>query len=84
MGVHHVHILISIPSKNSVAEVIGFLKGKSSIWIARNVERELCNFLGQEFWARGCFVSTVGRDEDGSAPTSEIRKWLANSWINCN
>jgi putative transposase len=60
----HVHILISIPPKYSVAEVIGYLKGKSSIWIAQNVERKLRNFLGHKFWARGYFVSTVGRDEE--------------------
>ena len=42
----HVHMLISIPPKYSVAEVIGYLKGKSSIWIAQNVERKLRNFLG--------------------------------------
>ena len=59
-----VHMLISIPPKYSVAEVIGYLKGKSSIWIAQNVERKLCNFLGHKFWARGYFVSTVGRDEE--------------------
>src|SRR5262252_3290150 len=58
----HVHMLISIPPKYSVAEVIGFLKGKSSIWIAQNVERKLRNFLGHKFWARGYFVSTIGRD----------------------
>lgn len=58
----HVHILISIPPKYSVAEVIGYLKGRSSIWIAQNIERKLRNFLGHKFWARGYFVSTVGRD----------------------
>ena len=47
----HLHILISIPPKYSVAEVIGYLKGKSSIWIAQNVERKLRDFLGH--WARG-------------------------------
>jgi putative transposase len=60
----HVHILISIPPKYSVAEVIGYLKGKSSIWVAQNVERKARNFLGHKFWARGYFVSTVGRDEE--------------------
>ena len=50
--------------KYSVAEVIGYLKGKSSIWIAQKVERKLRNFLGHKFWARGYFVSTVGRDEE--------------------
>jgi putative transposase len=63
----HVHILVSIPPKYSVAEVIGYLKGKSSIWVAQNVERKARNFLGHKFWARGArgyFVSTVGRDEE--------------------
>src|SRR4051794_27870182 len=68
----HVHILISIPPKYSVAEVIGYLKGKSSIWIAQNVERKLRNFLGHKFWARGYFVSTVGRDEE------MIRNYIKN------
>ena len=47
-----------------MAEVIGYLKGKSSIWVAQNVERKLRNFLGHKFWARGYFVSTVGRNEE--------------------
>src|SRR5579864_4600450 len=47
-----------------LAEVIGYLKGKSSIWIVQNVERKLRNFLGHKFWARGYFVSTVGRDKE--------------------
>ena len=68
----HVHILISIPPKYSVAEVIGYLKGKSSIWIAQNVERTLRNFLGHKFWARDYFVSTVGRDEE------TIRAYIRN------
>ena len=45
----HVHMLISIPPKYSVAEVIGYLKGKSSIWVAQNGERKLRNFLGHKF-----------------------------------
>ena len=68
----HVHILITIPPKYSVAEVIGFLKGKSSIWIAQNVERKARNFVGHKFWARGYFVSTVGRDEE------TIRAYIKN------
>jgi putative transposase len=47
-----------------VSEVIGYLKGKSSIWIAQNVERKLRNFLGHKFWARGYFVSTVVGTEE--------------------
>jgi putative transposase len=57
-------MLISIPPKYSVAEVIEYLKAKSSIWIAQKVERKPRNFLGHKFWARGYFVSTVGRDEE--------------------
>ena len=79
-----VHMLISIPPKYSVAEVIGYLKGKSSIWIAQNVERKLRNFLGHKFWARGYFVSTVGRDEETIRAISEIRRWRTSSWIRCN
>ncbi len=60
----HVRKLISIPPKCAVSEVIGYLKGKNSIWIAQNVERKMRNFFGHKFWARGYFVSTVGRDEE--------------------
>jgi len=59
----HVHILISIPPKYSVAQVVGYIKGKSAIHIARNYMGQRRNFTGHQFWARGYFVSTVGRDE---------------------
>ena len=59
----HVHMMISIPPKYSVAQVIGFIKGKSAIHIAREFAGRKRNFVGQSFWARGYFVSTVGRDE---------------------
>ena len=59
----HVHMLISIPPKYSVAQVIGFIKGKSAISIARNYLGRRSNFTGQKFWARGYHVSTVGRDK---------------------
>ena len=59
----HVHMLISIPPKYSVAQVVGFMKGKSAIHIARTFMEQKRNFVGQHFWARGYFVSTVGRDE---------------------
>jgi putative transposase len=62
--VDHVHMLISIPPKYSVAQVIGYIKGKSAIHIARNYLGHRRNFTGQQFWARGYHVSTVGRDED--------------------
>jgi len=56
-------MLISIPSKHSVAKILGFLKGKSSIWVAQNIANKQRNFVGHKFWARGYFVSTVGADE---------------------
>jgi putative transposase len=59
----HVHMLISIPPKYSVAQVIGYIKGKSTIHVARTFFDHKRNFVGQHFWARGYFVSTVGRDE---------------------
>ena len=59
----HVHVLISIPPKYAVSQVVGFIKGKSAIHIARNYMGHRKNFIGQHFWARGYFVSTVGRDE---------------------
>ena len=59
----HVHMLISIPPKYSVAQVVGYIKGKSAIYLARVYGGRRRNFTGQHFWARGYFVSTVGRDE---------------------
>ena len=60
----HVHMLISIPPKYAVSQVVGFIKGKSAIYIVRNYLGRRKNFSGQKFWARGYHVSTVGRDED--------------------
>ena len=59
----HVHMCISIPPKFAVSNVVGFLKGKSAIAIARHFGRRSWNFTGEVFWARGFFVSTVGLDE---------------------
>ena len=70
--VDHVHMCIEIPPKYSVSEVVGFIKGKSAIAIARDVQGRARNFSGQSFWARGCFVSTVGRDE------AAIREYIRN------
>ena len=60
----HVHMVISVPPKYSVAQVIGYIKGKSAIHVARTYFDRKRNYVGQHFWARGYFVSTVGRDED--------------------
>ena len=63
MMADHVHMLMSIPPKYAVSQVVGYIKGKSAIHIARNYLGRRRNFTGQHFWARGYFVSTVGIDE---------------------
>ena len=68
----HVHMLLSIPPKYAVAEVVGYIKGKSAIYIARTFMGKAKNYTGQNFWARGYFVSTVGRDE------KTIREYIRN------
>lgn len=60
----HVHVYLSIPPKYAVAQVVGYIKGKSAIHIARTFGGRTRNFTGEHFWARGYFVSTVGRDEE--------------------
>ena len=60
----HVHMCISIPPKHSVSYVVGYIKGKSAISIARRFMGKTKNFTGENFWARGYFVSTVGLDEE--------------------
>lgn len=60
----HVHMLISIPPKYSVSSVIGYIKGKSALYIARQYNGKKRNFGGESFWARGFYVSTVGLDEE--------------------
>ena len=66
----HVHVLMSIPPKYAVAQVVGFLKGKSAIHVARTFGGRRRNFVGQHFWARGYYVSTVGKDEEA------VRKYI--------
>ena len=68
----HVHMMIAIPPKYAVSQVIGFIKGKSAIHVARVYGERKRNFVGQSFWARGYFVSTVGRDE------AVIREYIRN------
>ena len=71
----HVHMLLSIPPKYAVAQVLGYIKGKSAIHIARSYLGRRQNFTGQHFWARGDYVSTVGRNE--AAIREYIRKQQA-------
>ena len=66
----HVHMLISIPPKYAVSRVIGFIKGKSAIHVARTFGGRKKNFTGQSFWARGYYVSTTGKDEE------EVRRYI--------
>jgi len=68
----HVHMMISIPPKYSVSQVVGYIKGKSAIHLARVYGERKRNFVGQHFWARGYFVSTVGGDE------AVIREYIRN------
>ena len=60
----HVHMLISIPPKYAVSQVIGFIKGKSTIQVARQFFGKQRNFAGEKLWARGYFASKVGLDEN--------------------
>lgn len=68
----HVHMLISIPPKYSIAEVIGYIKGKSAIAVARQFGGRKRNFNGERLWARGYAVSTVGFEEE------KIRTYVKN------
>jgi len=70
--IDHVHMLIAIPPKYSVSQVVGYIKGKSAIYLARVYGERRRNFVGRHFWARGYFVSTVGRDE------TVIREYIRN------
>ena len=72
----HVHMMISIPPKYAVSQVVGYIKGKTAIHIARTYAGHRANFTGQNFWARGYFVSTVGADE--AAIRSYISKQKQN------
>jgi len=70
--VDHVPMMLAIPPKYSVSQVVGYIKGKSAIHLARVYGERKRNFVGQSFWARGYFVSTVGRDE------AAIREYIRN------
>lgn len=68
----HFHMMVSIPPKYSVSHIVGYIKGKSVIYISRNFLGRRQNVVGQHFWARGYYVSTVGRDE------KTIREYIRN------
>ena len=68
----HVHMMIHIPSKYAGSEIIGYIKGKSAIAVARHFGGRKRNFNGEQFWARGYAVSTVGFEVD------QIRSYIRN------
>ena len=78
----HVHMLLSIPPKYAVSQVVGYIKGKSAIHLARVYGERKRGFVGQSFWASGYFVSTVGRDETVIREYIKIRKAKTRSWNN--
>jgi putative transposase len=66
----HVHMMIKIPPKHAVSSVRGYMKGKSAIAVARHFSGRKRNFNGEQFWARGYAVSTVGFEE------AQVRKYI--------
>ncbi len=72
----HIHMCVSIPPKYSVSHVVGYLKGKSAIAVARHFKGKQRNFSGEHFWARGYYVSTVGLDEE------MVREYIRNQEAN--
>ncbi len=70
MLVDHVHMMIKIPPKFAVSSIVGYVKGKSAIAVARQFSGRKRNFQGEQFWARGYAVSTVGFEE------SQVRNYI--------
>ena len=70
IALDHVHMCLSIPPKYAVSEVIGFLKGKSAIAVARQFGGRKRNFAGENLWARGYAVSTIGFE------LQKVRKYI--------
>ena len=81
--VDHVHMLISIPPKYGVSQVVGLIKGKSAIHIARDFQGRKRDFTGHSFWARGYLVSTVGRDEKTIREYIKKESPKTDVWTNC-
>ena len=70
----HIHLLVSIPPKYSVAHIVGFLKGKSAIKMHNSFSQKRHSLMQKSFWSRGYYVSTVGINED------VIKKYIQNQW----
>ena len=80
----HVHMMIAIPPKYAVSQVVRFIKGKSAIHLGRSYAGRSRNFVGQHFSARGYFVSTVGRDEEVIREYIRHKKKRTSVWIRCS
>lgn len=72
----HIHMCISIPPKYSVAEIMGYIKGKSAMIIFEKYSKQKRNFKGQHLWARGYYVNTVGLDE------AKVKAYIKNQETN--
>ena len=77
----HVHMLVSVPPKLSVSSVVGYLKGKSAIHVARHFLKKENNYAGQHLWARGYFVDTVGRNTEVSVNTQSAPLMFEMEWF---
>jgi putative transposase len=75
-GMDHIHLCLAIPPKYSVASIVGYLKGKSTMIVFERYGKRRRNFRGHSFWARGYYVSTVGRDEE------QVRQYIRNQETN--
>jgi len=71
----HVHMLLNVPPKVAVSAVVGYIKGKSAIHVAKHFLKRQRNYAGQSLWARGFFVDTVGRD------TEKIRRYIRDQEV---
>jgi putative transposase len=75
-GIDHIHLCISIPPKHSVSSIVGYLKGKSTMIVFERYGKRKRNFRGHSCWARGYYVTTVGRDEE------KVRQYIRNQETN--
>ena len=80
----HVHMMIAIPPKYAVSQVIKFIKNKSAIHLARSYAERSRNFVGQHFWARDTSCRRLGGTRNSSASTSGTRKKRTSVWIRCS
>ena len=78
----HIHMLISIPPKYSISQIVGYLKGKSSLMIFDKFANLKYNYGNRHFWCKGYYVSTVGRKEDSGIYTKSDARRYSERTIN--